>query len=265
MFVAGTMALSCYSNWDEETEANLKWNIQPQMELLPPNPEFLLEVDSNNLLFSDNSHVDPFMDYCYSQELFNYNSSSSSSSLLPFISSPQENLYSLVSEIFPPVQEYYEQPNYHYNLKRQKVYEEESFINPGFLLPNPTTGLSQNLEILGPFPSFGNINNNVPSVCGNKTVEATKKGGSFSAQSIAARQRRRKITEKTQELGKLIPGGQKMNTAEMFSAAFKYIKFLQTQVRILETMASIHQVIFVPSFFVFFALPENARFVKSHS
>lgn len=63
-------------------------------------------------------------------------------------------------------------------------------------------------------------------------------GGSLSAQSVAARQRRRKITEKTQELGKLIPGGHKMNTAEMFHAASKYIKFLQAQVGILECMGS---------------------------
>ncbi|KAF8412766.1 hypothetical protein HHK36_000736 [Tetracentron sinense] len=48
--------------------------------------------------------------------------------------------------------------------------------------------------------------------------------------------RRRKITEKTQELGKLIPGGNKMNTAEMFQAAFKYVKYLQAQVGLLELM-----------------------------
>ncbi|XP_019262840.1 PREDICTED: transcription factor bHLH52-like [Nicotiana attenuata] len=60
----------------------------------------------------------------------------------------------------------------------------------------------------------------------------------LSAQSIAARQRRKKITEKTQELGKLIPGGQKMNTADMFQAAYKYINFLQTQVGILQVMGS---------------------------
>lgn len=58
----------------------------------------------------------------------------------------------------------------------------------------------------------------------------------LSAQSIAARQRRRKITEKTQELGKLIPGGQKMNTAEMFEAASKYIKYLQGQIAIFQIM-----------------------------
>ncbi|XWS10370.1 hypothetical protein CRYUN_Cryun39dG0071500 [Craigia yunnanensis] len=59
-----------------------------------------------------------------------------------------------------------------------------------------------------------------------------------SVQSIAARERRRKITEKTQELGKLVPGGNKMNTAEMLQASFKYIKYLQTQVGILQVMDS---------------------------
>lgn len=60
------------------------------------------------ILFSDNSQVDHFVDYYYSsQELFNYNTGS----LIPFISYPQENLYSLVPEIFPRIQEYYyEQP-----------------------------------------------------------------------------------------------------------------------------------------------------------
>ncbi|XAR50772.1 hypothetical protein NMG60_11005195 [Bertholletia excelsa] len=75
------------------------------------------------------------------------------------------------------------------------------------------------------------------------SVETVKKGGgeggSLSAQSMAARQRRRKITEKTQELGKLVPGGHKMNTAEMFQAAFSYIKFLQAQVDILQMMKKI--------------------------
>ncbi|XP_027343002.1 transcription factor bHLH53-like [Abrus precatorius] len=56
----------------------------------------------------------------------------------------------------------------------------------------------------------------------------------ISAQSIAARERRRKIIDKTQELGKLIPGGPKMNTAEMLSAAAKYVNYLQAQVQMLQ-------------------------------
>ncbi|KAJ0103334.1 hypothetical protein Patl1_04396 [Pistacia atlantica] len=52
---------------------------------------------------------------------------------------------------------------------------------------------------------------------------STKKpnGVSLSTQSIAARQRRRKITEKTQELGKLIPGGHRMNTGSNVPSCFK--------------------------------------------
>ncbi|XP_019706145.2 transcription factor bHLH52 [Elaeis guineensis] len=70
-------------------------------------------------------------------------------------------------------------------------------------------------------------------------VERKMNGGCLSAQSVAARERRKRISEKTQELGKLIPGGNKMNTAEMFQAAYKYVKFLQAQVGILGLMSSI--------------------------
>ncbi|CAK8570561.1 unnamed protein product [Lathyrus sativus] len=59
---------------------------------------------------------------------------------------------------------------------------------------------------------------------------------SISTQSIAARERRRKITEKTQELGKLVPCGPKMNTAEMLNAAANYVRFLQAQVGMLQVM-----------------------------
>lgn len=68
-------------------------------------------------------------------------------------------------------------------------------------------------------------------------------GRSLSAQSMAARVRRRKISQKTLELGKLVPGGHRMTTAEMFQAAFKYIKFLQAQVGVLQLMKASSPVI----------------------
>lgn len=66
------------------------------------------------------------------------------------------------------------------------------------------------------------------------TEQGDTKKRELPSQSIAARKRRRRITEKTQELGKLIPGSQKHNTAEMFHAAAKYVKFLQAQIEILQ-------------------------------
>ncbi|GER48923.1 basic helix-loop-helix (bHLH) DNA-bindingsuperfamily protein [Striga asiatica] len=59
-----------------------------------------------------------------------------------------------------------------------------------------------------------------------------------SAQSVVARERRRRISEKTRELGNLVPGAHRMNTAEMFRAAYKYIEFLRAQVGVLEFMGS---------------------------
>ncbi|KAJ3689726.1 hypothetical protein LUZ61_018890 [Rhynchospora tenuis] len=56
--------------------------------------------------------------------------------------------------------------------------------------------------------------------------------------SIAARVRRKKISDKTQELAKLIPGGTRMNTAQMLLASFKYVKFLQAQIGILAMLDS---------------------------
>ncbi|BAT96933.1 hypothetical protein VIGAN_09025800 [Vigna angularis var. angularis] len=70
--------------------------------------------------------------------------------------------------------------------------------------------------------------------CVKKETEKT-----ISPQSLAARERRRKISEKTQELGKLVPGGPKMNTAEMLHAAAKYVKYLQAQVNLLELTKSL--------------------------
>ena len=70
------------------------------------------------------------------------------------------------------------------------------------------------------------------------------KGKEISAQSKAARERRRKITEKTHALSKMIPGANRMNTAEMFQAAFKYVKFMQAQLLILQSIKTLQQVFF---------------------
>ncbi|CDP18257.1 unnamed protein product [Coffea canephora] len=238
------MALSCYSNWGEleqhhDLEMTLQFAQPPAAELSPE----LLGFNHMNFAFSD-PYLDPILE---SQDLVY---SDNYTSLLPHFSSPSDenpnSLYSLVPEVFPEL-EY--QPCH--SAKRQKIFEgcyNNSEVLPSSFgsrfIPNPP--LIQELsppEILSPFS--GSLASEPPVFCsggtGEMTVKKASNGGTLSSQSIAARQRRRKITEKTQELGKLIPGGQKMNTAEMFQAASKYIKFLQAQVGILETLASVQE------------------------
>lgn len=218
------MALSCYPNWEE------------LMMVQEEGHHFNSEMSFFNPSMTVKEEVSP------EQLLLGYGFPDSSCSYIhdPFTMESQE--------LWP----------YPY-LKRQKGYETESFSSEIII---PAVGVAMHQCINGfsiipspsffqePFPDFVSSSNPPVFRSNNKPVEGKRKsgsrsGGSLSAQSMAARERRRKITEKTQELGKLIPAtSQKMNTAEMFEAAFKYIKFLQAQVGILESMSSsVHQVV----------------------
>ncbi|KAJ6770795.1 TRANSCRIPTION FACTOR BHLH83-RELATED [Salix purpurea] len=198
------MALSFCSNWGSSLQHHNLQEITeyPQCDVEIGNDQFFACNDS--LMFSD-AFINPLYEV---EEQLVY--SDSYTNLLPHFSSPSDNMISLPPEIFPP--EDFE--SYHC-LKRPKTYTDHfnSTFEPSFFegyAPNPNTGL----------PEFFSRN---PSP---------------RTYSIAARERRRKITEKTQDLGKLIPGGHKMNTAEMFQAASKYVKFLQAQIGVLELMGS---------------------------
>lgn len=149
-------------------------------------------------------------------------------------------------ENFPFEEDYCGQFNLVPSNKKQRVFVPcfDGFVPE--LVPNEGVAVDNNLSyyhdhhIYNNNVDLGSYSYNVGDYNGGSS---NGKARAVSAQSKAARERRRRITEKTQELGKLVPGGNKMNTAEMLQAAFKYVKFLQAQLGVLQSLKTLHEVL----------------------
>ncbi|KAA8527191.1 hypothetical protein F0562_008580 [Nyssa sinensis] len=214
------MALSWSSNWETLQILNSDTSISQNQP--PPDPAMELLGYYDGGLDLANAFIDQ-----------NY------TDLLPyFFSSPFDPLICLSPEFFL----HQDFDNSYPSLKRHKCSDNlysSDFIPGSFdgYLPNSSTVPEFSPELLISSPQYFNV----PQVKYCSTNDEGTSSRCITAQSIAARQRRRKITEKTTELGKLIPGGNKMNTAEMLQAAFNYVKYLQAQVGILDSMPPIQQ------------------------
>ncbi|XP_009803375.2 uncharacterized protein LOC107800373 [Nicotiana tabacum] len=62
---------------------------------------------------------------------------------------------------------------------------------------------------------------------------------STDPQSVAARERRHRISDRFKILQSLIPGGSKMDTVTMLEEAIHYVKFLKTQIWLHQTVINI--------------------------